>query len=174
VKIELSQLNAWAQLAQQTNNRLVHLMFLLGRPNVTPANLKEAASQATEGQGLNNRLLQELLCAGADDPNRPRAGMPARKETGLAVMTSPANRRLASLLRETAQAAADVEAERGEDGGLSEILTSYAEQAEMEVYGPAGLGKDERLSPPLMENRRVATADKERVKARRAQRVPAK
>ncbi len=142
MKIELSQLNQWAELSQQTNDRLVRLMFLLGRPDVTPANLQEASGQATEGQGLNNRLLQELLRAGAKDPITPRAGLPKRPDgPGLALMTTPANRRLAQLLRETAQAAADVEAERGEDGGLSEILTGYAEQAEMEVYGSASLGE---------------------------------
>ncbi|HLK58855.1 MAG TPA: hypothetical protein VKU00_19940 [Chthonomonadaceae bacterium] len=44
-----------------------------------------------------------------------------------------------AFLRARLEAAAVVEAERGEDGGLSEILTGYAEQREMEVFGPAGL-----------------------------------
>lgn len=141
MKIDVDTLTGWARLSSQTNGKVNRAFFQLSQEANPSARVEAALALVTEAQGLNNRLYRELQRAGADDPDPPRPGLPTSEEDGLSLaqMTSAANKRLAQLLRETAEVASIVEAERGEDGGLSEILTGYAEARELEVYGPVGL-----------------------------------
>jgi hypothetical protein len=56
-----------------------------------------------------------------------------------ALLSSPAARRFAEAIRAAAAACQEMERERGITDGLTETLTDYADIAELEVHGPAGL-----------------------------------
>ena len=70
MKIEIDQLNEWARLASQTNGKANRACFLLSRLEAQPG-VGGALAAVLEAQATNNRLLQELLQAGADDPDPP-------------------------------------------------------------------------------------------------------
>ena len=144
MNIELHELDEWARLADKTTSGLVSIFTQLSREEVTPARLHAAYVTACETQTIANRLRIKLLRAGADDPGanwRFQAEV-EKHAPSLAEMTSEANKRLARLLREAAEAAAVVERERNDDGGLSEVLADYAEWRELECYGPKDLRQE--------------------------------
>lgn len=142
MRIEQDTLNAWAVLATDTNRYLIRAMDALRVGTLTPEKAQTALEETGTAQQSNNRLFQQLLRAGADDPHPLASVYRERKEAvTLQQMTSPANRRLAALLREAAEAAAEVERERGADAWLSEVLSDYAEGTEEEIHGPAS-GRD--------------------------------
>ena len=144
MNIELDDLNEWARLVDKATSGLVRVFTQLSRKEVTPACVHEAYVTACETQTIANRLRLKLLRAGADDPNANwRFAAEAENHApSLAQMTSEANKRLARLLREATEAAAVVERERSEDGGLSEVLADYAEGRELECYGPKDLRQE--------------------------------
>lgn len=145
MKIEQLTLDGWASKSASIGDSLRGPLYRLQQGELTPQTAHACLADVQNAHGLNNRLLQSLLAAGAADPRafastyRERAG-----RVTLDQMTSPANRRLAMLLREASHAARQVEDERGisgDDRALSETLDIYAEATERECYGPAGLGE---------------------------------
>ena len=144
MRIELNTLNVWAEMAVDTNRNLLRVLDALRIGTLTPEKAQAAIEEAGKAQVNNNRLFQAILRAGADDP---RHFAPVYRERQASVtleqLASPANVRLAALLREAAAAAAEVEKERGADAWLSEVLSDYAEGTEIEIHGPAsGRGRE--------------------------------
>ncbi len=116
MKVELDTLNTWARLSEDTNRHLLRTLDALRIGSLTPEKAQEAIEAAGAAQHTNNRLFQALLRAGADDP-RHYAPVYREREASVTLeqLESTANRRLASLLREAAEAAVEVERERGRD-----------------------------------------------------------
>ncbi|HLK55293.1 MAG TPA: hypothetical protein VKU00_01935 [Chthonomonadaceae bacterium] len=143
MNVPQEELDRWAQTAENLSGAAMGIVYALQAENVTPQRLHAALSEAWRLQGQANRLRKHLMQAGAADPS-PYADL--NRERALAVplasLSSPANRRLAELLREAATVAAQVEDERGikgDDRVLSDTLDIYATATEQECYGPAGL-----------------------------------
>ena len=144
MKVELDTLNTWARLSENTNRHLLRTLDSLRIGSLTPEKAQEALEAAGAAQHTNNRLFQAVLRAGADDP-RHYAPVYQEREASVTLqqLGSEANRRLASLLREAAEVAKEVERERHADAWLSEVLSDYAEGTEIELHGPMqGRGRE--------------------------------
>ena len=99
-------------------------------------NTEDAARDVEEARGIAWRGMQAAIRAGATRP--PELPM-RRRETTLAQMTSPANRRLLAALRAAVEAAEEVDRERGDyPDGFAEVLGHYAATIAQEVHGPEG------------------------------------
>jgi hypothetical protein len=137
-------------MAHKTNGILVTAML---RAHSAPdSTLFEMVCSA---QRANNRLMQRLRRAGADDPGKAdleamiRSLPPeeaaemqsTRHEIPLHLLSSPAARRYATAIAEAAAACRAMEDERYGPNcdGFAECLEDYAEMARFELHGPAGL-----------------------------------
>ncbi|HZO87140.1 MAG TPA: hypothetical protein VFB38_02290 [Chthonomonadaceae bacterium] len=148
MNVPQEELNAWAQAALHVNGLLLAAQDALRRGDVT-----EAGEKLTQARQVNWTQEKRLVRAGADDPIAARAQaleqemtteevstLPQPQETSLALLTSPANRRLLEALRAAQEAAEAVDRERGDwPEGLAEVLAEYVAQVELEVHGPKGL-----------------------------------
>src|SRR6185503_2801073 len=94
---------------------------------------------------LNVFVQHGLERAGADDPadadrierlGEELAAEFRKEPLSLERLTSPKARRFAEAIRAAATACREMEAERGIEDGLAEILSDYADGAEFEVFGP--------------------------------------
>lgn len=147
MKIPDEQLKEWAQECFQQNGRLLHAADDLRRVQA-PADTQQALETVRQ---RNWRMLESLVRAGADDPREERArqlreaarkagfDMPEPEPVSLSLLSSPKARRYAGAIRAAASACQEMEQERGITDGLGEILSDYADIAEMETLGPTGL-----------------------------------
>ena len=142
MNVPQEELDRWALTAESLTDATRGIVYTLQAEHVTPEKLHGALSEAWKILSIANRLQKHLLQAGAADPS-PYADLYRDRALSvpLASLSSPANRRLAELLREAATVAAQVEDERGiigDDRVLSDTLSIYAEATEQECYGPKG------------------------------------
>ncbi len=85
-----------------------------------------------EGAHVKTRMRDQLGITADESPARP-------PDVPLEMLDSPANRRLARLLREAYEAAVEVDKERGTwPDGRADGVADLAAAVELEVYGPAG------------------------------------
>ena len=131
MNVSTEKLTAWnrfAELARQTSIS-ARLAFAKGeaqRGRVMLSELAEAAAAASVS----------MEAAGAALPS----GAPQGLQVPLELLNTPASRKYARLMREAYEAAREVDHERGYgDDGPADVLEGFAEAAEMDVCGPAGL-----------------------------------
>lgn len=130
----IDQLSEWAEMADNTARKIAHMEQHLSR-----SEFNQAARAADQARSLAVRLRCALERAGAiPPPDRPQP-----ESTPLHLLCTPASRRLADALLAAAEAAQDVDAERGEDG-WGDVLADMAAAVNEEVYGPSGRGEGAR------------------------------
>jgi hypothetical protein len=132
MQIENEELAWWARFADKVRNQALWLGRLMAAGRLT-----EARNAASELHLEAARTLTAMENAGAEIP----AYLPAMPDVPLEVLTSPANCRLYRALREAAEAAREVDRERGREVGWSDFITDKLNRVELEVYGPAGHGE---------------------------------
>jgi hypothetical protein len=106
------------------------------------------ADDLCAAQRLCLSLRHGLVALGADDPHREETlrvyhqrDLPPPPETPLHLLSSEKAQRAAQKLREAAEAVLAMEEERGITDGTGELLSDWADIAEMECFGPVGIGE---------------------------------
>ena len=117
----------------------------LAQPGADPEEAGQAPQFAREAVRACEDALQRLLALGAD-LSRP-GFVPARDQLPLHLLDTPASRRLLASLEAAAEAAAEVDRERGwvhegEPCGYGETLQGLAATVRQEVEGPRGSGRE--------------------------------
>ena len=148
MNVPQDDLNAMAQSAFTVNGTLLHVADGLRRFSM-PLDMQDELEVA---RSRNNALLHKLVRAGADDPLEAAQqktstvlNIPSQQPLTLELLTSPAAVRYARAMREAATACREMETERYGAGcdGFTESLEDWAEGAELEAFGPAGLQEHE-------------------------------
>lgn len=134
MNVTTDKLTGWNRFAQ------------LARNTAIAARLAYAKGDREKGKAMLHDLEQaaaaaaaSLEAAGADRPQ----GLPTPSPVPLALLDTPASRRYARLMREAYEAARAVDRERGfGEDGPADVLEGFAEDAELDAYGPAGAVRD--------------------------------
>jgi hypothetical protein len=136
VSVEQDQLDRWATFADRVRKQEPGI-----RRNIARGEREFAYAKLVDLGVDAGRTVNDLQAAGAVLLDDSRPPTPAH------LLDTPANRRLATALREAYAAAQEVDKERGqfnpaepEDGPVSLPVVEILAKVETEVYGPLGTG----------------------------------
>jgi hypothetical protein len=133
IAVPVEQLAYWARFADLVRRSTFPLQIQIARRQYA-----EADARLTELNAEASAALASMEKAGAE---RPRSLL-AASEVPLKLLATPANRRLALLLREAVEVAAEVDQERGYSSAVrAQQIEEIAAEVDLEVYGPSGHGE---------------------------------